>query len=249
MEYTLSFSESSKGWTSFYSFIPEMMIGMNSYFYTFKNGNLYRHNTNEIRNKFYEDLPASSKITGVFNIEPSTVKNFNTFVTNNDGPWSIKAFTDLSTGYIDPSYFESKEGNYFAYLRRYPDDNNLDLRSSQGIGTPTTIDQSVPSLVIVTFNYNLGSIVSIGDMAYRNYLGSPEKLGKIVGVSGKSITIDTTVSGGNAPTVTDFILYFKNSVAESYGLRGYFMQFEMENVKTTPIQLFSVGTNIFKSFP
>ena len=248
MNYTLSFSEASKGWTSFYSFIPEMMIGMNSYFYTFKNGNLYRHNTNETRNNFYGDQ-YTSKITGVFNIEPSTVKNFNTFVTNNDGPWSIKAFTDLSTGYIDPSYFESKEGNYFAYLRRYPDDNNLDLRSSQGIGTPTTVNSSTPSLVLIAFSYNLGSIISIGDIAYRNYLGSPQKLGKIVGVSGNTITIDTTVIGGHIPTSSDFILYFKNPVAESYGLRGYFMQFEMENTKTTQIQLFSVGTNIFKSFP
>ena len=248
MTYTLSFSEASKGWTSFYSFYPEMMIGMNSYFYTFKNGNLYRHNVNETRNNFY-DNQFTSKITGVFNIQPSTVKNFNTFVTNNDGPWSIKAFTDLSSGYIDPSYFESKEGNYFAYLRRYPDDNNLDLRSCQGIGTPLTVDSTTPSLTLVTFNYNLGSIISINDIAYRAITNGVEKLGPIVDVSGNSITIDTTVTGGHIPLDTDFILYFKNSVAESYGLRGYFMQFEMENSHTTPIQLFSVGTNIFKSFP
>ena len=31
--YTLSYSESSKGWPSFYSFTPEFMIGMNSFFY------------------------------------------------------------------------------------------------------------------------------------------------------------------------------------------------------------------------
>ena len=36
--YTISYSEEAKGWPSFYSFLPDFMIGMNSYFYTFKNG-------------------------------------------------------------------------------------------------------------------------------------------------------------------------------------------------------------------
>jgi hypothetical protein len=47
---TLSYSDGAKGWPSFYSFLPEFMMGMNSFFYTFKNGNIYRHNTNEKRN-------------------------------------------------------------------------------------------------------------------------------------------------------------------------------------------------------
>ena len=53
-EETLSYSEGSKGWPSFYSYIPEYMMGMNSYFYSFDGGNLYRHNTNAIRNNYYE---------------------------------------------------------------------------------------------------------------------------------------------------------------------------------------------------
>ena len=45
-EYTLTYSESVQGFPSFYSYIPDMMIGMNNYFYSFKAGELYRHNTN-----------------------------------------------------------------------------------------------------------------------------------------------------------------------------------------------------------
>jgi len=44
--YTLTYSEGSKGFPSFYSYNPEYMIGMNNFFYSFKNGQLYRHNTN-----------------------------------------------------------------------------------------------------------------------------------------------------------------------------------------------------------
>lgn len=248
MEKTLSYSEAVQGWTSFFSYKPEMMIGMNSYFYSFKGGNLYRHNTNDTRNNFYDEQ-FTSKITSVFNAEPSTVKNFNTIVTNNDGPWSCTAFTDLSTGYIDPSWFESKEGNYYAYIRSNSGTQDLKLRSTQGIGTPISIDNTDPSAVILTFNYNLGSIISVGANAYTNNLGSPLMLGPITNKTNKTITIDTTVLGGNMPSVTDYIFYFQNAIAESYGLRGYYMQFELENVATSRIQLYTVGSSIFKSFP
>ena len=53
MAETLTYSPDVKGWPSFYSYIPEWMAGMNNYFYSFKGGNLYRHNTNEIRNQYY----------------------------------------------------------------------------------------------------------------------------------------------------------------------------------------------------
>ena len=35
-EWTVSYSENSKGWPSFYSYIPEYMIGMNNFFYTYQ---------------------------------------------------------------------------------------------------------------------------------------------------------------------------------------------------------------------
>ena len=80
-EYTLSYSESSKGWPSFYSFIPDFMIGMNSFFYSFKGGNIWRHNTNANRNEYYgvPGTQAPSTITSVFNPEPTlSIKLFKT---------------------------------------------------------------------------------------------------------------------------------------------------------------------------
>ena len=68
---TLSYSEDAQGWPSFYSFFPEYMIGMNGFFYSFNNGRLYRHNTNELRNNYYGEQYTST-ITGVLNVEPKT---------------------------------------------------------------------------------------------------------------------------------------------------------------------------------
>jgi hypothetical protein len=54
MNYTLTYSEGVAGWVSFYSYYPDWIIGMNNYLYTFKGGNIYKHNTNESRNTFYQ---------------------------------------------------------------------------------------------------------------------------------------------------------------------------------------------------
>lgn len=248
MEYTLSFSEDSKGWTSFFSFMPEKMIGMNSYFYTFKNGNLYRHNSNEVRNNFY-GVQYNSKITSVFNAENGTVKNFKTISLNSDDTWDCKVITDLDTGFISPSYFSLKEGDYFGYIRRYESDINLSMRSAQGIGGILTVNSVNPDAVVMTFSFGIGSIISVGDMIYKNNSGALLKLGQIVSLSANSITINTTVTGGNIPSVSDYVLCIKNSTAESYGARGYYMQFELENDSTSRVELFDVGSSIFKSYP
>eukprot|EP01047_Picozoa_sp_COSAG01_P107628 COSAG01_NODE_36618_length_514_cov_2796.937349_2_plen_56_part_01 len=44
---TITYSEDSKGFPSFYSYCAEFLKGMNQYLYSFKGGNLWRHNTNE----------------------------------------------------------------------------------------------------------------------------------------------------------------------------------------------------------
>ena len=255
MTSTLAYSDASKGWTSFFSYIPEKMIGMNSYFYTFKNGNLWRHNTNERRNNFY-GVDNSSKVVGVFNIEPTSVKNFNTFSTDNDTPWDCTFYTDLSKGTISKSQFVEKEGGYFAYIRGASNNNDSRLRSNHGIGVPVSVVSTNPSAVVVTFSGDIGSIISVGSNIHAgaidiilNTVPSTRFIGVVTARTAKSITIDTTVLGGSLPLVTDMVLYSKNLEAESYGLRGYYMQFELENDSTERIQLYNVQSSIFKSNP
>ena len=251
MSNTLAYSETSQGWTSFFSYIPEKMIGMNSYFYSFKNGNLYRHNTNNLRNNFY-GVQYTSKVVGVFNVEPNSVKNFNTFMTNDDTPWDCTFYTDLSKGHILSSQFVEKEGGYFAYIRGSSNSNDLRLRSSQGIGVPSTVVATVPTAVVVTFSRTIGSIINIGDTVLSGAIvsgavASVQNVGVITARSTNSITINTT--GGSIPLVSHIFLCSKDLDAEAYGLRGYYMQFELENTSTSRVQLYNVQSSIFKSNP
>jgi hypothetical protein len=265
MKYTLTYNKNVEGWTSFFSYHPEMMLGMNGSFYSFKGGELYKHNTNVNRNTFYQDwwnrvdnvVPPAispnafepSKVTSVFNKEPLTIKNFKTIATYGNSPWNCTVITDLSTGNIDSSYFVEKEGNWFAYIRSLSGDNNLKLRSAQGVGSVDTVDDPGTASTILNFTFNIGTIVSVGDLAYRNDAGSIEFIGAVTGFTNTSITINNTPPLANPVNDGDYILYIKNSVAESYGARGYYMQYELENGSNNRVELFSVKSNVFKSYP
>lgn len=265
MKYTLTYNKNVEGWTSFFSYHPEIMIGMNGAFYSFKGGELYKHNTNVNRNTFYQDwwdrvdnvIPPAispnafrpSKVKSVFNDEPLTIKNFKTIATYGNKPWDCSVITDLSTGDIESSYFVEKEGNWFAYIRNLSGDDNLRLRSAQGVGSVDLVEDPGTATTVLNFTFNIGTIVSIGDLAYRNNAGVIEFIGAITEFTNTSITINNTPPLANPVNDGDYILYIKNSVAESYGARGYYMQYELENGSTDRVELFSVKSNVFKSYP
>ena len=263
MKYTLTYNKNVEGWTSFFSYHPEMMIGMNGAFYSFKGGELYKHNTNAYRNTFYQDwwdrvdfpiVPSPnafkpSKVRSVFNKEPLTIKNFKTIATYGNKPWDCSVVTDLSTGDIDSSYFVEKEGNWFAYIRSLSGDNNLKLRSAQGVGSVSLVQSPGTSATVLNFTFNIGTIVSIGDLAYKNNAGVIQFIGAVTGFTNTSITINNTPPLANPVSNGNYILYIKNSIAESYGARGYYMQYELENGSKDRVELFSVKSNVFKSYP
>lgn len=248
-EVTLSYSPAVKGWPSFYSFIPEYTQGMNNYLYTFNNGQLYRHNTNPLRNNFY-GVQYNTTIKSVFNKGPLENKLFKTLILESNAPWSATLATDLpQVGSIADTYFEKKEGNYFAFVRFLETDINLLMRYANGIANVATVDATTPTATTLTFasSVNIGSIISIGDMVY--YGSTPTLGGVVTALTGQVVTIDTTITGASAPSDGDFILYVKNTVAESHGVMGHYCEYELTNTLTSKVELFSVGSESMKSFP
>ena len=247
--YTLTYSESAQGWPSFYSFDPEFILGMNQYLYSFNGGNLYRHNTNERRNNYY-GIDYDSTITSVFNQEPTTNKVFKTIELESDSPWDCDVISDLEAGFMPASYFVLKEGGYFAFIRRIEDSKNLSLRSAQGIGVFTDTTGVGLNPITLTFGFVIDSILSIGDVAYYTDAGNVIEIGQITDVSSdrKTLTIQNPTITGAVPLLS-YILYVKNSVAESYGTLGYYLQFKLTNSSTEAVELFSIDSDVFKSNP
>ena len=152
--YTLTYStdERVQGWPSFYSFYPDWMIGMNNYFYTFYQGNLYRHNSNPIRNSWYGQV-AGSTLTTVFNTSPLENKLFKTISLQGAEAWSALMETDIQiSDTIDSTWFQKKEQVWFAFVRNQSATTNFSLRSVNGIASSTSTDDSDPAAVVINFD-------------------------------------------------------------------------------------------------
>jgi hypothetical protein len=264
-EYTLTYSQTSKGWPSFYSYIPDYMIGMNQYFYTFNGGNLYQHNANVSRNNFYGEQ-YNSQITTVFNQNPLENKIFKTINLESDQAWQANLETDIQqNGFIENTWFVEKEGAYFAFLRQNGEIPALAgqyaMRSANGIGKCMS-NSSVGSTTTINFSTNplvdIGSIVSVGDFLYFSLPSytTISLAGQITNInidipSGvNQISIDTSISGTSTITIQDpYILYIKSSVAESHGLLGHYCIFTLINESPLATELFAVESEVMKSYP
>jgi hypothetical protein len=265
--YTLSYSEGVQGWPSFYSFNPDYMIGMNNYFYTFKGGNLYRHNVNELRNNFY-GVQYNSRVISVFNVGPLENKLFKTLNLEGDDTWSALMETDIQTsGFIEAAWFEKKEASWFAFVRNAgtvpAQPSEYALRSVNGIGRSSNVT-GTGAAVNVLFAISptptdIGSIVSIGDYLYYALppsYNSPVLCGRITNIivnypaGNNKLIVDTTIAGGSVPPITTpYFMYIKSSVAESHGVLGHYCVFTLENDNVDKVELFAVESEVMKSYP
>jgi len=255
--YSLTYAESSKGWPSFYSFEPEYIKGMNQYLYTFKGGNMYRHNVNETRNEFYGS-PYSSKITTVLNTDALTSKVFKTIQLEAQDPWKVTVNSDIQNARdIEVDWFKKKEGDWFAFVRgldRLDGQYNFNMRSAKGVGVPTTIVGANPQTI--TFSIGITTPIQVGDSVFSTAdteTVAPTLVGVISSIpAANQIIVDTTTSVQNPTNLAvsgDFVFYVRNQIAESQGLLGHYCVMTLENDLTTATEMMAVKVDIMKSYP
>jgi hypothetical protein len=89
---TLSFDERVLGWTSFFSYVPDQTLSLQSNYYSFKDGGLYQHyDLSQTRNTFYSTVYDSS-IKFVFNPQVSASKVFKTVNYEGGNGWEVSKF-------------------------------------------------------------------------------------------------------------------------------------------------------------
>ena len=81
---TISFSEGKNGFNTFQPFIPEYYGVVGNLLVSFKNGNLWLHESDEVPYNNFYDTQYTSKIQPVFNLAPKAVKI----------PWNIELQAD-----------------------------------------------------------------------------------------------------------------------------------------------------------
>ena len=259
-DYTLTYSEGSKGFPSFYSYYPDYMIGMNNYFYTFKGGQMYRHNTNDTHNRYYETT-YSSIIKTVINQSPLENKLFKTINLESTDAWTADILTDINSqlGKIPSDEFVKKEGNYFGYVRNQGVSNSVSAISSSELNSRTIGGLGVP------FEQNAGNMrfylsstpLSIGDYiySYDSFSDSLIFVGKVTDTYYYTDIVDrkvlTVVHNGATAPLGSFISFAKDTAAESMGVMGHYAEvtLTLPSTVTGPSELFAIESETMKSYP
>lgn len=240
MHETISYSDKVNGWTSFHSFIPDWMAKLNNRFFSIKNGQLWLHNdeTNPVRNNFYGEQ-FNSKVITVFNEGPSDDKIFKTLNLEGTHPWATTVRTNYTESTITKNEFNKRESRWFSYIRKNENSDDLTGHTGQGIGV---ILSSAGLTVYFPFMPNL---ISVGDTLCQLNGSSEEVIGTITGINGGVITVDAIVT---SPISGLFAYSKKNARIEGGEIRGYYMEVELENDSTEPVELFAINTNAVKSY-
>ena len=262
--YTLTFSEAAKGFPSFYSYNPEYMIGMNNHFYSFSNGQLYKHNANETRNEYY-GTKSPSMIKTIINEDPLNNKLFKTLNLESTDAWSTEILTDVSSqsSSITDTSFVKKEGSFFSYVRTNGataggalTESDFKSRVNGGVGifTAASSGGNVYSLMFDP-SIEINNQLSIGDSIYSGASSSLVFRGVITSVkNGDTLTTNyiriDTATGGN-PSIGDFVMYFKNAQAESLGVMGHYAEITLtlRSSVTTASELYAIESELMRSYP
>jgi len=192
--FTLVYSEGSKGWVSFRSYLQESGVSLNNEYYTFKNGELYFHHSNEERNNYYGNQ-YDSYVNALLNRIPGMVKSFTTL--NYEG--SIARITADET---NPEYYDntSKEGWYVSEMAsNLQEIGNLEFISKEekyfsqikgvktiwtGDGTAGNVDPKEFSFQGIGNNTNGNSCPDCGPTVSWNCTGYPCECVQVSGSQG-----------------------------------------------------------------
>lgn len=152
LEESISFREENNGWTSRLSFVPESGLSLNGKYYTFKNGELWKHyNSGSNYNNFY-NTQYDSKVKFIYNQNPSSVKNFKTLGYEGTANWSADSIqTDKQSGKV--LTFVEKEGKWFNNVQGTQKSvSDIDPKdfSIQGLGNITSYSGSLVDLSSTT---------------------------------------------------------------------------------------------------
>ena len=270
MPNTITYSENLQGWTSFHSFEPDWMAGMNNDFYTFKDGKVWKHHSNATRNNYY-GTQYNSVMQTIFNVEADSPKMFKTLKLKGKSveAWSADIVSDLNTGLVTNTDYEKKEGNWYGYIRRDAGDLDLTYLSTQGLGlvaaTATIGDEVQINITgdvtkgvdVKSTSEDNGDLLFAATVSGQNITAVGSKLGQVKTISYNPNTNLTTINmvkhpeapgAPTPPAIGRLMIAAKNSQAESFGLRGAYMDVTLTNTESEEVELLAVASEVFKSY-
>lgn len=234
---TLAWSTTKQVWLTFYSFAPELYAHLHDRFFSFRGGQIWRHNILTTMNNFY-GVQYNSEATVVSKGNPSMVKTYDAISYEGDNPWNaIVSNSDQATSSMASTEFTEKENMWYRVISKDETGNSI-LNTSHKIvlGQVTAIDG-----LKITFSSRISNLpFGIGDALFKLETSSSTDLSRTISsVSGrKEITTNTAVTG---LVIGDTVMAVSNDEINGDNIRDYYAQIEMRNSSTSPIELYAVN--------
>ena len=244
---TISFAESVKGWVSKKSFTPEAGISIANKYFTFKQGRIYEHHTNQTHNSFYGST-ATPYVEFLLNEAPANMKNFRTLNYEGDSGWTCASIiTDQQDGAV-PSFIQ-KENKYFNYIKGVTETaSTIDTKALniQGIGDWASNTSAGTNLRKYVFANKVPVDLQIGDDLYYVHptTSVKTKIGPVTAITATEVTANFSTTSSPLSYPTYFVFYVKNAEWQTSGLLGYFATVKMQNTAATSKEIYSVGSEI-----
>jgi hypothetical protein len=236
--FTVAYDAKSGFWNTFYSFIPERMGFIKNLFYTFKNGRMYMQGTNATMNNFY-GVQYNSTLSVISNNNPSMVKTYESISLEGNSPWAATFSNSSQQSSVAVGAFDERERNYYAHINRDTLDSTSNIIS---IGEVASISGST-----ITFTSRVNDIAfPIGGAIYKVSSGNLVNTNLTVSSisSRTSIAANTSVAG---ISVGDNLLVVSSASIDGDPMRDSYIQVDLTNTDTTPIELYAVNMIFQKS--
>ena len=130
---TIAYSEFKNRWVTFYSYEPDFMVSNKTGLISFKDGQLYTHNTNSVYNNFY-GAQYNTVLEFISNIEPSANKIYNSLFVESSHVFEMPEATNQfgqKTSLITDD-FEDVEGVWKSAFLKDENTPNLALPLIEG---------------------------------------------------------------------------------------------------------------------
>lgn len=255
--YTVAFQPEIDGFTSFFDFTPDVMVGLNNSMYSFYKGQIYKHYINPNRNTFYGNQPSSLFRISI-NDDPDQSKLFKTVSVNASGEiGTYGPGVNLATyfGAPDPSQtgfaqsFFLKEGELYSRIAVQTDDTSV---IKYGVGELFSTNFVSPTYRYTVYNAGNPIVPTPGstNIAYINGGGVLTFIGLVEGYTynGNYYTYYTS-SEASTPPLGSSIVLVNDSVLEVSGMRGNYMVMDAYFNGNDKSEIYSVSSDAFKSFP
>lgn len=237
---TLAYSTTKELWLTRYSFTPEMYANLHNRFLSFYNGQIYNHNTNDLRNNFYGDQYTSTA-TVVSKADPSMVKVFNALSLEGNDTWAATVSNSEQTTDITEAMYEEREGMYYSVM---PKDTTANSTNNTSHKVVLGIVESVGGGANneITFTSRISNLpFSLADTLYL--LGSDSETSQGVTINKVIDRKTIQVSGAYTSGAGVTLMAVSNNAINGDKMRDYYAEIKLTNDSTGAVELFAVNTN------